>query len=440
MVKNKHELDKEILAAVATVKTFTEKRDISLSRSLMTKTMSFAKHLFLNPLKNNKKDLNRAIDILNKNALHIQSMALGEQDQQQLASSVYAAVNYFNSVKEKSKKRALPWRRWMDQLMIEIPHPHIEKIDKNNFQAIKEQRTKFSFVNYVENSDEIASKQEIDAFRMKAITLLKHHQVQFTSLTEQLHLIREVPIVAIEHTIQSKSIAESIIAMHQTISPLPGEMIELKGSFKRYLDTKVRSCPIPESFYINTQSKQTGYPHASQHNGWTVPHEFIKDSNELKKMKELAEKLMPQGIWNAKAKELLKLKQHIFDGNLSLFLSLHKKIANRLIEIAKTDPENTVNLFFEHLSTQSKVYHYLSGIHQSITTHSKQQFQEDVINKYVHLMQSTFHTIGMDRSSYFELLALKHFQEFIFEFEHLKMDHDYIYQWLNKTLESDLLI
>lgn len=83
------------------------------------------------------------------------------------------------------------------------------------------------------------TEREIDAFRMKAITLIKNHDVTFPSVAEALKTIKNTPIYA---TYEHEN--EAIVILEQRLSPFPGETIILKGSFKRDPKSLVSTIPI----------------------------------------------------------------------------------------------------------------------------------------------------------------------------------------------------
>lgn len=294
------------------------------------------------------------------------------------------------------------------------------------------------------------SKQELDAFRMKVITLLKHQEVRFTSLTDQLHMIREVPIFTIEETLFSKVIAESIIAMQQTLTPFPGETIELKGAFKRYPQSHCRSIPIPESFRIVTHSNQTGFPHPSQHNGWALSPLFLPVSHSLaEKMKEISLELQPKARLNAKAKELLKTKYGCFENQSDKFLDLHQQLSLAMVKVANLAENQFLNAFFANIKKQTHPYNYLSNIHQQVLsnfvgkTYSPVQLSsfsaldcdymtligtsyQEILNRYPHLLEE---------------LAIKQLQEFIFELETLSIPSPLeMEKRMEKLLLDDILM
>lgn len=280
----------------------------------------------------------------------------------------------------------------------------------------------------------IPSTQELDAFRMKAITLLKHHEINFSSFTEQLNLIRAIPI-----EIEKHSHAKTIIAMQQTISIFPGETIKLKGSFKRYPESHCRSIPIPESFLLDTQSQQTGFPHPSQHHGWALsPLLLPKDEILMKKREDIALKLMPKGSLNSKAKELLKLKQQSFQEHLEEFLELHHRL-HRAILKASNLKESSFD-FFAPIKTHPNPYLCLSSRNEQVITQyiEKSSSIEDH-SDYISLMGIASQQILKINKPLYEALTVKQMQEFIWELEEFNTTSSKdMYQWLRKMLMSDI--
>jgi hypothetical protein len=289
-----------------------------------------------------------------------------------------------------------------------------------------------------ETNKEIPSKQELDAFRMKVITLLRHHPMHFISFSERLHMIREVPINMKESSTLSKAL-DCIIAMHQTISTFPGETIELKGSFKRYPQSHCRSIPIPESFQLETQSRQIGFPHPSQHNGWALSDIWLPNDDSLsKKRDKIALQLMPEGRFNLKAKELLKYKHQCFNSHAQEFLALHHQLYCNLLHPLNPTAEKILGAFFDSLSRQKNIYNHLSTIQQQILDSAAFTASQADLD-FIQLMRQSYVEIAQTKREMMEKLALKQLREFIFELETLEINSSQeIYSWLRDMLQGDI--
>lgn len=417
----------EIQAAIEILEAFSRERESKSSFSLLKKTIAFAKDIFTRSTDTQIR-VQKALDTLKRNASLIQEMEKGSTPQKNLASSAYAAIDRFNAMGQQLKKRPLPWRRWMEQVHGEIPRDTIpnEKIElSHKFHFVESEKTLYRPSLFIDPSpiknDLKPSPFELDAFRMKAITLLKHQEIRFTSLTDELKLIREVPIVVQESPSLSQTFKESIIAMRQTLSTLPGETIELKGSFKRYPESSCHSVPIPESFHIETQIHQIGFPHPSQRNGWSVSHLLLPSEGVAHEMQiHIAKELQPHGRWNQQAKETLKLKKLAFEANLNEFIMLHRRLNQKMLNDSHQDYRSVLDSFYEELSKHPHPYQYLSEVHQQILVYVFDKnpsipFIRPAERAFIDLLTSTYQKIAIENPSFLHEMAYKQLHEFYTE-------------------------
>ncbi|MBS4170262.1 hypothetical protein [Neochlamydia sp. AcF95] len=456
MDKEKYVSTRELQAAIKILESFSYRKETSSSTSILKKTIVFAKKLFsIGSVKvEEKKKVQQALAVIKNSFSLIQSLAQGTFRQKQIASSAYTAVDRFNAVSNHLNRRPLPWRRWMDTLLVKIPKREKKKGKINLGKEIscklysqENEKIKLPLPPFSQG-ELLPTTQEIDAFRMKAITLLKHHEVRFTSLTEQLNIIREMPIVIKEQTPLSKAIAESVVALEQTISSFPGETIELKGTFKRSLTSKGPSIPIPESFHITTQSQQTGYPHPSQHHGWCLPPFFLPKDHALKgKMQEIANELKPTGRFNLQAKAFLKAKQECFNQHATEFLSLHLQLNGCMLKIIGIDAETILNSFYKHLLPHNNPYHYLSSLHQTIIDQYLEKRKDSLKAapytptdlEYIYQIGNFYEICMGKHTNLLEELALKQLHDFLIEVEKKEvLSPSTMYHWLKEMLLSDI--
>lgn len=427
MDEKKKDSTNEIQAAIEILEAFSRGRESKSSLSLLKKTIAFAKDIFTISTDSQIR-VQRALDTLKSNASLIQEMEKGSTPQKNLASSAYAAIDRFNALGQQLKKRPLPWRRWMEQLHVEIPRDNISnpKIElSHKFHFIEPEKAQYRPSLFIDPSltknDLQPSPFELDAFRMKAITLLKHQEIRFTSLTDELKLIREVPIVVQESPSLSQTFKESIIAMQQTLSTLPGETIELKGSFKRYPQSNCHSVPIPESFRIKTEIHQTGFPHPSQRNGWSVSPLLLPSEGIAHEMRiHIAKELQPHGKWNQQAKETLKLKKLAFEANLDEFVMLHRRLNQKMLNNIYQDCQSILDTFYEVLSKNPHPYQYLSDIHQQILICAFEKkpcshFIRPAEQAFIDLLTSMYQKISIDNAPFLRDMAYKQLHEFYSE-------------------------
>lgn len=452
MDEKKSESTKELQKAIEILEKFSRDRENSSTFSLLKKTISFAKQLFSPTHLDEQKSIHQAMDIIKKNTSFIQSLAKGTPQQKEWVSAAYSIIHRFNQLGTFFKKPPLSWRRWMGHLPIDIPNDlaEIKKETSYKFHHLDEDKDRFSLPSLIEkksstvSEDPIApSTQEIDAFRMKAITLLKHHEVRFTSIAEQLKIIREVPILLIDPPPYAKSISHSIITMQQTLSPLPGETIELKGAFKRHHS---QSIPIPESFHLASRSAQTGFPHPSQYTGWSLCPQIVSEDLWVHKMQKMAKQLMPEGSLNKKAKHLLTAKHQTFNTHSQLFLNLHHQLNQRILKKAQFPENPTLDTFYAILKTEKNVYDVLSRTHEIIvskvwdspTTHEESLFSHE-IGAFIDLMVDVYKKLLLTHKDLLVQASLKQVQSFMEELDNSvdlsieDMKHRFI-----QLLEEDL--
>ncbi len=192
----------------------------------------------------------------------------------------------------------------------------------------------------ISNSQEEAQRQELELFCLKAQALLRKEVLPHTyvdgSLHDAMQSLRSSPI---ETTLS----ANSILSLRQTISPFPGEEVELCGAFSR---SRGISIPIKDMFQISSQSLQTGFPHPLQYTGFAFSEKllpryllrsYLAPGVELilKKKRKIAEELLPTGALNAKAKALLHLRKKIWKAHREEFGKLQKKQLHTLFQSAK---------------------------------------------------------------------------------------------------------
>lgn len=91
----------------------------------------------------------------------------------------------------------------------------------------------------MKNVTETPQVQELDAFRMKAITMLTAHGFRYQMISQQ---VRNEPIQAIFDS--------SIVSLTQELTFSPGIKVKVRGSFNREGAKTKYSVPIRDSFTI----------------------------------------------------------------------------------------------------------------------------------------------------------------------------------------------
>lgn len=338
----------------------------------------------------------KAIQIIQKNFLFIQKLKKGSVDEQALADLTVKVIHRYNQTIEIFSKKNLPlssrissfiYKKCglsidseLDKKMIHLP---IDASVEFNYSANSKAHVKINqkAVSFIQDSElknqQIISRHEADAFRVKAISLLRNHGIRFTSVSEEFQTIRSTPIQASIHSSDLKR-----ILMTQVLTPFPGETIAFKGEFQRDSESFHKSVPLRESFEILTNSYQTGFPHPTQYTGFAFADcmiplcplrlDLLKHFCHFFKIKEeTASALLPKGRQISKAKEILKMKSLVFEENKVLLLTKHLEFSKSLLkaspnEFQQENDLNIINRFFEQIQSISSVYDYLGKTQDTI--------------------------------------------------------------------------
>lgn len=356
-----------------------------------------------------KSDVLRAIEVVKSNYLLIQKLKKGTPEQQKLANTAMDAVQRYNRTIAQARHLPPTWSTRVSRYIyercglgldpifevhpIDMPQPaavHVKysanrqpiKISQKLESVPASQKIAELMQRQQDTSfEELISKNEADAFRAKAVSLLRNHGIRFTSTPDEFASICKTPIQAsLENPLSQDPAKKSRLLLRQIISSFPGEVIEFKGEFQRVQGTKNQSVPVSDSFEISSKAHQTGFPHPLQHHGWALsdllippcPQRFdlLDDFNLIYHEKQrVAEALLPEGELNGKAKELLKAKKQVFEDHRNQLLDMHKTLALAILKAAPVDAyegnaNEVIAAFFDYLPSVPKFYDYLSEVHE----------------------------------------------------------------------------
>lgn len=388
----------------------------STTSNLFKKTMNFIASAFSDKVREMQikkhacvqNEIIGAIKVVTSNYLFIvDKLKNGNQAQKKLAASALAAINRYNEAIVQARKQPPKWSKRIVKFLydrigisiddqptrtvIELPSPILihnefsKKIEpskkitqKFDSPSTAASTQKISF--FIKKQNEIGvkiSKQEEDAFRMKAIALLHSYGNPFPSLSDEQRAIRVTPIQAIAENSET-------VTLFQKYTTYPGETFEVQGSFKRARQSSCSSIPIPESFHLSSKSVQTGFPHPSQRAGWALADQLIPIMPQkldrllilqpiYQRKHEIAKALLPNGNLIAKAKELLKLKRLSFEEhkkeNLEAHYRLNKAIVQAAITSNQTVPlivDHTIDRYFALLEQKPNAFDYLCETQQTL--------------------------------------------------------------------------
>lgn len=339
-----------------------------------------------------RTELTKAIETLKNCYPLLEKYQTGTPEQQKLASLAKKSIERFNE--SLDKRKATP--HWIDMVASffldeENPASWLSKNSKIDipFTATLEYSREASEIapfapsllnlqkeeaNLNADAIEPPSQQAGDVFRMKAIRLLREHKIPVKHESLSNFPIR------VQH---KKEGDQDIISLFQTLIPFPGEVIELKGTIKKNIDSEERPIPLPETFHIATTATQTGFPHPLLHTGWSLadplipacPHrqeEMSLFSAVQKRKRELALSLLPKGSKNEVAKELLNRKRTVFCQRKETFIGMHKTLSLAIIEASQEfngtlgEACAAVELFYSFLIDLPNSYDYLAEVNQAI--------------------------------------------------------------------------
>ncbi len=360
-----------------------------------------------------------SIDWIKKNySLIEKGLHSADEEQKKIAEYALETINRYNEVLEKEKLPPTEWNEKFyrfileqaglidDELLenkIEIPKPIVHQRDEtitkptsrlalkagrnvtispvatSSSQRIDSIARPFKKSNL---SEGVPSIHEINAFQVKVYSLINEHGMSLESIREALEVIKAAPIEAKMDKSDVEKTTASILSLHQTLSFLPGEVIELSGAFQRVDPQSTHSIPLLETFRLSSTSTQTGHPDPRQHTGWALPHSLIPSfplrPHQLpllqplyRRKNEAAVALLPKGMLNSRARQLFALKKKAFELDKDSILDLHFKLSRAIINASPSTPlseaaELVQNRFFQNAKLHPQGIEFLAETHQKL--------------------------------------------------------------------------
>jgi len=295
----------------------------------------------------------------------------GSQEHQKLSQRALESINRYNQLLDSADERK---KTWYEKLFYFFTRKDESALNKKSAIYISQETEQcepaLRAASAIQNA---LLKQEEDAFRMKAISLIKKRGIVFPSIESALQSIRETPIY-ISGAMEQET--ASVVTLNQTLTPFPGETIILSGAFRRSPGGLMPTIPISNSFELATSNNHTGHPFPSQHNGWTLPDPLIPSialkadevpllEELLSKKKMIKEALHDQKPLKKHALTLINLKKEAAESQLEPFIKLHINLCCALVSAAppyliQTDTTPVILNFFEWIKQQPSPYESLS--------------------------------------------------------------------------------
>ncbi|MBA3816731.1 MAG: hypothetical protein H0X29_09500 [Parachlamydiaceae bacterium] len=209
---------------------------------------------------------------------------------------------------------------------------------------------------------------------MKVLTLLERYGI--ATNPEARNIVKNSPIITVLESETSKC------TLTQKLFLFPEQSIVVMGSSELDLKTQTIQKLFPETFYISLESTQTGFPHPSQRAGWALANQLLPESPQrpdlLDSLSHFFERkkltmtgLLPHGKLLAKAKNLLRIKKHLFEINKNELIELHRNYFLTLLEIAPSplnrgEIRSSIIEFYDMLHRHSTPFDVLVDAHQQM--------------------------------------------------------------------------
>jgi hypothetical protein len=318
------------------------------------------------------------------------------EESKHLAKRALATIRNYNEVFDSEKTQNSSWHKKLLKFLIKRSQNGLcaqsMKLPENTKDVVfslESKNTRLDKLRLILETQRITTnltEREEDAFRMKAISLIKNQPILFPSIRDTLQAIRQTPIYSAitSEEKQGDNSEPYIITLEQTLMPFPGEIVILRGSFKRDPSSLTPTMPITDSFEMTTTSIQTGFPYPSQNNGWALanplipmqplrPHDFGELIVLLEKKEQIALAFINKTSLLEKSRKLCQLKDEAAKANKNEFILLHFKLIKSIFKASprKLVPSNAteaVNDFFSWLENQESPFSSLSNVYRQINT------------------------------------------------------------------------
>lgn len=273
--------------------------------------------------------LQHSIDIIRKHSLRIRFLEEGAHEERKCAEQFMAVIHQFNQRIEKVQKSWFKKHlfQWLGAGTDTLTPIIIHKIPSFHISTHEEQ-----IVESIAKEIPVSPKRnEEEALHMKAVSLAKSENLP-KSLQNSIFSALQKKYVPFTAKQLPGNKSSSLISLTKTLTSFPGETTEVVGTFKRI---EKASIPIKDSFRVQTEARQTGFPHPKLYPGalgdLLIPHEPLHMDRLptlklfLKEKRAIAKELLPDGALNDQAKRLLESKAANFEKNREEIVSLYKQ-------------------------------------------------------------------------------------------------------------------
>ncbi len=393
----------ELQAAIRQLEAYSRQAARHALFSPLAKTISFVRSFWRQALAGKevagkasgggaveKNALLRAVEVINRERLYIQTMQGGSTAEQKLANALTSAIDSYNKHAYAPSPPNKGLAQYLSGKLItaqELPLIHLPQQTTVTYHyppqmAAEVAASTAKYAMHVIQPMALApealplSKQSKELFQMKVLALLERYGI--ATNPEARALVKQSPI----HT-SVKGVDGATCMLTQTLTLFPGQTVVVMGTSALDPKTQTISRLFPESFYVSLKSTQTAFPHASQRAGWTLANQLLPECPQrmdlLKQAAELFQQkqqtmqaLLPQGVLIGKAKQLLKLKKKVFSAHQGEFIAMHQQLAKALMQAAPAAwvlPQTAavVESFYAAFNSHSFAFERLIETNQSIS-------------------------------------------------------------------------
>lgn len=337
-----------------------------------------------------EKKIQKAVEVVRKYYPLIERFKEGTDKEKKLASFALDTIQKYNRHVEVRKETST-LKRAADFIFKKLGIEQSTSERKitlpvhATFSTVKNPSSLFCRITKKEESTPAdCTKSEQDMFKMKAIMLLKQHNLSIKTID------------AVSFQPQAQLMAENnIVSFGQLLKLLPGEEIELTGNFKRIPSNLKRSIPLVETFRLQATSHQTGYPHPMQRSGFAftdslLPSCPLRPENLPlfykihKKKEEAAIALLPKGRFNESAKTTLVYKGQAFLANKKKFLEMHRTLAESFLNLHEDRlHKGAIDSFFFKAKLAVDPYSFIASAYENFNTVFIKEAKENLYEKHI---------------------------------------------------------
>lgn len=378
----------ELQNAIAKLVEFNQE-NVSLNKTSSLMRSYFKAKFSEKRQEQNWREVRRAIDILKSHYRLIEKLKEGTPQEQKLASSAVAAIEQYNAIIETVRQKPQNLNARIHNFLREQSGSVLPK----ELSKIQFPKSTFVHINYQGKSCNLAnplaaaasrkishlsgtlvpatplphaalphlSRQAIELFHMKAISLIEQHGL--LSNSEARNAMRKAHL-------QSQfdmDLDPSQCTVFCTLTPFPGHMITVSGTFERDMSKEAPfTLPKNNSFYLTLTSTHSGFPHPSQYTGWALadlvpnfPH-CLEDLPLFKPLylskQALVHHLQPNQEKVDTAKARYMLKKEFAESCKEEYLQLQQELCLAIAMAAS--PEENANVVIQHFFAKLKQVHH----------------------------------------------------------------------------------